>query len=228
MLIIGHRGAAGVRPENTLAGIEHAIECGVDWVEIDVREHREDLIVIHDDSYDRTTNGAGKIHDLTPLQRAALDAGDGERIPTLAEVVTLTTGRCGLNVELKDPGIVERVVALLDQHRALLKPAPCLSSFEQENLREIAKIGPDYPVGILGKDVAIIDNLIGELDAYSVNYSKTQVTSLRVEQAHQRGLRVFVYTVNDEQAYRRCEHLGVDGIFTDYPQAAINFFSRSG
>ena len=111
MLIIGHRGACGLEPENTLRSVQRAMDLGVDMVEIDIYEHEGRLIVMHDETLDRTTNGVGKYSDYSLDHLRKLDAGKGERIPYLEEVIELTRDKVGLNIEIKGRG----VVPLLDQ-----------------------------------------------------------------------------------------------------------------
>ena len=117
MIIMGHRGAAALEPENTLLSIERAIDIGVDAVEIDVRLTKEgELVVIHDSSVDRTTSGSGLVRDYELKALKKLDAGKGERIPTLQEVIELVGQRATLVVELKEAGTEEKVVSLIDKN----------------------------------------------------------------------------------------------------------------
>ena len=113
MLMIGHRGAMGCAPENTLLSIHKAIELGADWVEIDVHCVADKLLVIHDETVDRTTNGRGKLIDYSFEELRALDAGLGQRIPTLQEVLEVTVGKVGLNIELKGLGTGKVLTSLL-------------------------------------------------------------------------------------------------------------------
>ena len=113
--VIGHRGAAGLEPENTLRSIGKAIELGVDQVEIDVRLTKDRrLVVIHDPTVGRTTNGQGYVKDFTFEELRRLDAGKGERIPSLEEVLSLTKGKIVLQIELKEEGTARPVVRLIE------------------------------------------------------------------------------------------------------------------
>lgn len=113
VLSIGHRGAAGHAPENTLLSIQQAIELGADWVEIDVHSVGNNLLVIHDDRLERTTNGRGKLRKRDIETLRALDAGEGEKIPFLSEVLKTVQNRVGLNIELKGKGTAEPVHRLI-------------------------------------------------------------------------------------------------------------------
>ena len=111
MFCIGHRGARGHAPENTLASVRKAIELGADWIEVDVYGVDGELVVFHDDRLERTTNGEGLLMGQSFDYLRSLDAGDGELIPTLAEVFDVAADRVGINVELKGPGTAEPVAA---------------------------------------------------------------------------------------------------------------------
>jgi len=115
MLRIGHRGAAGHAPENTLLSIQKAIEIGVDIVEVDVRRTRDgELVLLHDQRVNRTTNGRGHIGDLSFEEARRLDAGSGQAIPSLREALELVRGSVQLMIELKEPGIVPEVMNLIE------------------------------------------------------------------------------------------------------------------
>ena len=117
MILTGHRGAAELEPENTRLSIQKAIDLGVDQVEIDVHLTRDQhLVVIHDATVDRTTNGQGAVADFTLEEVKRLDAGKGERIPTLQEVIDLVRGKVVLQIELKGPDTAEPVVRTVEQN----------------------------------------------------------------------------------------------------------------
>ena len=99
MEIIGHRGSAGTAPENTLLGLETALAAGVPWLEIDVRWAADELFVIHDATVDRTTDGSGSIYEMSASAIGKLDAGAGQQIPNLAQVLALVAGKAALNVD---------------------------------------------------------------------------------------------------------------------------------
>ena len=146
MLKIGHRGAMGYAPENTLKSFDLAIQMGAPMIEIDVTQCASgEAVVIHDDRVDRTTNGEGYVSDLSLAELKKLDAGDGEQIPTLKETLDALRGKCHLNVELKSERVVEEVVkVLLMELQAGNWDASTLmiSSFDHHALRKFQKLMP--------------------------------------------------------------------------------------
>ena len=222
IITIGHRGAKGYEPENTISSFEEAIRLGCDYVELDVHLGDEELFVIHDSSVDRTTNGSGKISELTREEIESLDAGDGQKIPTLSEVLAFIDGRCGVNIELKGLGTGEPVNDLLN---GLLKrsrpPSPILvSSFDH---RELAAINKKFPRGILFDKIP--DNwieLARNCSAWSVNLAYKTVSLDIIQKAHLQGFRVLVYTVNNPIQMKKLVSLGVDGMFSDFPDRLLD------
>jgi glycerophosphoryl diester phosphodiesterase len=228
MLIIGHRGAAGTHPENTLVSIEAAIAAAADWVEIDIRRVDGELIVFHDEQLERTTNGCGSVYDMSLGQLRQLDAGDGERIPLLTEVLDRIAARCGLNIEIKQADIAPELAVLLNH---VLREHPAwrgkimVSSFLRQPLQEFATLKP------AGVELAALSDheaddaqaLALAIGASALNVSLAELSGAIVTGAHACGLRLLVYTVNETHDIERCQQLGVDGIFTDYPARAIAF-----
>lgn len=220
MLVIGHRGARGHAPENTVASVVRAIELGARHVEVDVHVVEDRLVVIHDDRLERTTDGAGRVADQTFASIRRLDAGGGERVPTLTEVWEAARGRAALNVELKGPRTAEPFVAWATACGA--RPEDVLvSAFDAGQLRLVRVAGIGLRLGTLFASHAPgrIEEAVA-LDAYSVHPAWTNVSAEWVDAAHAAGLKVFAYTVNETADMRRAAALGVDGIFTDYPDRA--------
>lgn len=216
-ICIGHRGASGHAPENTLKSFKLAIEMGCPWIELDVYVVEGELIVIHDDVVDRTTDGTGSVMALSLDYLRTLDAGDNEQIPTLREVIELVDHRAGINIELKGPNTALPVCTLLDELCALEWHASefLLSSF---NHRELALGDEIYRRGALfRKEIDDYFERTQRLGAYSINLSSKIVTQSVVEQAHKEGLKVFVYTVNQKEDMEKLKQMGVDGVFTNYP-----------
>ena len=221
-LCIGHRGARGHVPENTLASFEYAISLGCDWIELDVYAHEGELIVIHDDDLDRTTNGSGPHSNLSFDALRALDAGNGEQIPTLNEVINLVDRRCGINVELKGTATAEPVSALL---RSCCEAGWSPESFLVSSFRhqELQQADPLFRRGALfGRILPDLWERAERLDAWSVNFDLKDVTSALVDEAHSRGYQVLVYTVNEVSDIKRMLSLGVDGLFCDYPDRMLS------
>ena len=228
MLIIGHRGAAGTHPENTLLSIDAAIAAGADWIEIDIRRVDGELIVLHDERLERTTNGSGSVYDLPLGRLRQLDAGNSERIPLLREVLARIAARCGLNIEIKQPDIATELAALL---RDVLRALPAwrgkimVSSFLREPMQEFAMLKPDgVELAALSDNTSVAAREFAlAIGATALNVSHAELTASVVTMAHERGLRLLVYTVNETRDIARCRRLNVDGIFTDYPARAIAF-----
>ena len=222
LICIGHRGAMGYKPENTLASFQQALDMGCTWLELDVYAIGDRLVVIHDDTLERTTNGRGRVMDKTFDELRALDAGDGQQIPTLDEVIELVDRRAVINVELKGAGTAEPVSRLLDAYceKGWSSDDFLLSSFKHS---ELALGDPRYRRGALfsrrsrGNPVAVAR----ELDAWSINLDLAMVNEGIVSEAHEAGFKVLVYTVNEPDDITRMRSLGVDGLFTNYPDRVL-------
>jgi len=223
---IAHRGASGQEPENTLRAFARALELGATWIECDVHHLHDRLVVIHDDTVDRTTDGEGSLsaHSLGELR--ALDAGNGERIPYLDEVLELAAGRARLNVELKGDGTVEPTVKLLQDAVASGKWRPeqfVLSSFEWPKLQEARRLEPSLPVApLMGKGAGgELLETADRMGAEAIHISRWSARARLIDAAHLRGLDVRVFTVNSAWEYDLLQRLGVDGFFTDFPLRAL-------
>jgi glycerophosphoryl diester phosphodiesterase len=223
---IAHRGAAGDAPENTLRAFERALEQGATFLELDVHLVHDRLLVIHDDTVDRTTDGTGPLaaHSLAELR--ALDAGEGERIPFLEEVLELAAGRARLNIELKGPGTADPTVHLLQAAVAAGTWQPdqvLLSAFDWQQLvrvRELEAALPVAPLAGKGAGGEVLE-AADRLGAEAIHISRWSARQRLVAAAHQRGLAARVFPVNRAWEYDLMVRLGVDGIFTDFPGRAL-------
>jgi glycerophosphoryl diester phosphodiesterase len=225
LMCFAHRGASGHEPENTLAAVKKAIALGTDWIEVDVHVVAGELIVILDELLDRTTNGAGYVRDKSLAYLRSLDAGKGQRIPTLREVFDSVDGRAGINVELKGTKTAGLAVSLIEEYvreRQWNYEQFIVSSFNRRQLRKVRNLNPHIPIGILinrpRRHYAIFAR---RYRAYSVHAQIDIVSARFIARAHERGLKVFVYTVNSPEDIRRLQELGVDGIFTDFPELIV-------
>lgn len=225
MFAIGHRGAAGHEPENTLRSVLRALRLHVDWIEVDVQAVDGELIIFHDDTLDRTTNGSGAIAEQSFTTLRSLDAGAGEKIPTLIEVLDLIGARTGLNIELKGSGIVDAVTAVVSDYQALLpswRGRILLSSFDEPQTRVLAARKGDYQLGILFEgDAEAALARARDFEAFSIHPSMEQVNRELVTEAHAAGIKVLVYTVNEPEDIAAMQALCVDGVFSDYPDRVI-------
>ncbi|MHB8382335.1 MAG: glycerophosphodiester phosphodiesterase [Candidatus Binataceae bacterium] len=214
---MGHRGASNVFPENTLAAFRAACDIGVDLCELDVQLSSDGaVVVIHDDTVDRTTNGRGAVAGLTLAEMKALDAGGGERIPTLEEVFAATAGRCGLNVELKIAGLEPQVAGIMRKCNAA--GTGMVSSFDWDALAAMRALAPEIRIGVLAeKKPERMLEAAERMRAYSVNPRYDLATRDFCAAAHERGFKVLVWTVDVPEAMRMLIDSGVDGIMTNYP-----------
>jgi len=214
-LIIGHRGAAGLEPENTLRSFARAIDLGVDAIELDVYLVDGELVVIHDDTLERTTDGRGAVESRRLVELRKLDAGQGERIPLLEEVLDLVGGRVAVNVELKGSGTARKTAAVLARYPG----TQCLvSSFDHGELATFRATTRGVPVApLFGKNHARMFEIADELNAWSINLSRKIATRAYFSQAHERNRRTLVYTVNDAAEAEQLRGAGATGVFTDFP-----------
>lgn len=220
-LCIGHRGLSGFAPENSLAAITKAIEMGVDAVEIDIYLIDGELVVFHDDNLERMTGLNESIYKCSFEQLRQLNLGQGQPIPTLAEVWYLVAGKVGLNIEIKGCESGLALAAFLSQPN-LKSVDLVVSSFDHAQLTEFKRQMPEIEVAPLFEvwaEEAI--NLASQLDAVSINIDRKTITKQLVEKVHQAGFKLFVYTVNDETEITRLMEWGVDGFFSDQPEKVL-------
>ncbi|MEX2482519.1 MAG: glycerophosphodiester phosphodiesterase family protein [Gammaproteobacteria bacterium] len=222
MLVIGHRGAAGHVDENTVASIRHAVACGVDGIEFDVRLLDGALILLHDATLERTTDGRGSYKDLDLTALRRLRTRQGHPVPLLAEALEVVADLCLVNVEVKEAGIADEVVTALDawyRGRAADQARVLLSSFDRRTTAALAKRRGRMRIGILYDDEpfeAALRRAV-DLEAWSVHLPIAQVEQHRIEAVHALGLAAYVYTVNSVPQMARCHACGVDGVFSDFP-----------
>lgn len=225
MKIIGHRGAMGLKPENTLSSTEKALEIGVDMIEIDVYAlPSSELVVIHDGKVDRTTNGKGYVMDHSFKELRKLDAGDGQQIPTLEEVLEVINGKVPINIELKGAGTADPVAKVIKKYyseKGWKADQFLISSFNHPELQAFKKLMPEINIGglIVGIPVDYAE-FAEKLGAAAINVSDEFIDQKYVDDAHRRGLTMNVFTVNDADDMLRMQKLGVDGIFTNFPDRA--------
>lgn len=224
MEIIAHRGLSGLEPENTLLAIKAALELNVDGIEIDLYEIDGKIIVIHDRILDRTTSGKGQITDHSFKHLRTLDAGKGEKIPTLDEVLTLINGNTIIHLELKSITNTALLFSYLDdaiKNTLFTASHIILSSFNHHILNEIHQKRPEFPIAVLTSCLPIdYAKFAQELNAYAVNVHLNFINQKFVIDAHQRGMKIFVYTVDNKTDIKAMMDLTVDGIFSNFPHQA--------
>ena len=231
MLVIAHRGASGHAPENTLASFRRALDMGAAAVELDVHQTLDhELVVAHDDDLKRCGRDKRRLKTLRWQEAAAIDVGSwfdkrfaAERLPRLEEVCDLLPSHVELHVELKHgsrvyPGIEERVVDLIRKRGASSRTV--VSSFDHEALYMVrsldAKARIGYLLGLTTLKTAWAE--MRDIAAESLNLSVRQALARTVKAARERGYKTLVYTVNTPMDRDRLAKLGVDGIFSNYPE----------
>lgn len=233
--IIAHRGFSGRYPENTLSAIRGAVDAGADLIEIDVQLTKDNrLVVMHDDSVDRTTNGKGKVKELTFDELRKLDAGvkfdaqfAGERIPTLEEALQTVKGKAVLNIELKDveqPGaqtlVVNEVLALLEREN--YGKHVQVMSFDAGLMKELREKAPRVPMALLAisnpMNVKLKQATAMRMDGLNM-YHKAMDRD-EIAAIHRAGLHTHGYTVNKSSSMLKLLLAGADGIITNYPDVA--------
>ena len=223
MIIMGHRGAAALEPENTLLSIRRAVEIGVDAVEIDVRLSKDKTpVVIHDATLDRTTNGTGRVSSHALHEIKELDAGKGETIPTLQEVFDFVDGRVTLVIELKEAN-TERLVVELVEKNELVEDVYVIS-FWHELVRAAKHMNGRLKTGVLlvGCPVDPCVATHASADALVMRYNF--VNRQFVELAHREGLRVFVWNIDEARLLPTYAEMGVDGIGSNDPRVLVEYF----
>jgi glycerophosphoryl diester phosphodiesterase len=247
-MVIAHQGGEGLRPSNTLLAFDNAVALGVDVLEMDVHSTRDGvLVLIHDDTVDRTTDGAGRVNDLTLEQLKQLDAGEywtnddgqtypyrgqGVRIPTLEEVLTAYPQmRFNIEIKQREPSIAESLCELLRRHD--LTERTLVASFHGQAMTEFRAACPEVATSMVEDEIRpfYILNLLflGSLfsppgEAFQVpEYSGERhvLTPRFVRAAQGNGIAVHPWTIDDPADMRRFLDMGVDGIITDRPDVML-------
>ena len=242
--VIGHRGASGLAPENTLVSFKKALEFGVDYVELDVHLTKDDsVIVIHDATVDRTTNGKGKVRDLTLEQLKKLDAGSkfnkdfvGEKLPLLTEVLQAVNGKSKVMIEIKKgddyyPGIEKKVLDIIkSNHGEKWCEMHTFHDKVLENWLVIDKTIPIYKllVGQVGplyyddgfKWGSVVDKWKGK-GVTGISPKENFASSSFIDKIHKAGMITYIWTVNDETAMKELIEKGADGIISNFPDKAL-------
>jgi glycerophosphoryl diester phosphodiesterase len=218
VMTIGHRGAAGHAPENTLAAIETGIALGADFVEVDVRRTADGaLVALHDATVRRTTDGTGRVAALSLREVKALDAGGGERIPTVEEVLKTAAGRVGVMLELKIRGIGGLTVQAV--RKADFPNHVIYASFLHDELAQVRATAPDAVLMVLFDRLprALVTRVV-RCGATHVGLRHDRVSRRLVKAFHQKHVLVWVYTANRRDDIGRALSLGVDGVISDFPE----------
>lgn len=232
--LIAHRGGPAHAPENTLAAFRYAIEIGVDWIEMDVQMTKDGaLVVMHDETVDRTTDGIGRVRDLTLEQIRALDAGDGEQVPTFEEVIALAKeAGVGIMPEGKSahlyPGIEAKMVQTIVEADYVEKTV--IQSFEPRALNTIRTLNPDIEVCPLYGlwDLSLSGPQPGEGNTLCPMAEMVVLYPWMIKQAHAEGRKAFVWfgIIEHPIVMRFILALGADGLMVDDPVTLANVLGR--
>ena len=216
MLRIGHRGARAYEPENTLRSFKKALEIGVNAVELDVRKTKDNqLVVIHDPDVKKTTNGKGLVNELTLKEIKEFSTEKGEKIPTLKEVLDFLGRKAKILIELEETGVEEKVLSIV--HGNGLQKNVIIVSFIEDALRRIRELDKEVETGLIYVKHKDPVKAALELKAsYLVSFYKFTHTA-NVQKAHENGLKVIVWTVNEPEEVAEYAKKGVDGIASDKP-----------
>ncbi|MBU2649087.1 glycerophosphodiester phosphodiesterase [bacterium] len=231
-VLIAHRGDKTRYPENTLAAFEAAVNAGAEMIELDISLSRDrSMVVIHDDTLERTTNGKGPVNERTLSELKKLDAGSwfdkqfaAERIPTLREVLEMVDRRALVNIEIKksafeasapDDAIEKQLVVLLQEME--LTDSVLISSFETRFLERIAALDSALALAAISTETADDSTVksLQELGIYSWHGWYGILTTEIVKQLHDAGFRVFSFTINERVVFKDLMNMEVDGFFTD-------------
>ncbi|NVM34104.1 MAG: glycerophosphodiester phosphodiesterase [Candidatus Lokiarchaeota archaeon] len=235
ILIFAHRGASNLTPENTLKAFKKAIELNADYIEFDVHRSKDgEIVIIHDANTFRTTGHFGLIKNMTLEELKELDCGDGERIPTLRELIKLAKNKIGLNCEVKARGLAEQIVNIINEEEMI--ESTIISSFKHDVLMRIQKLDPRIKLASLEPSrtgwikswlsrkklikVAINNKL------YAINPFFRLVNENFIDKAHNNNLKIFPWTVNSDSAIKKLINNGVDGIITNDVERVRELLNR--
>ena len=225
--VVGHRGAPAQAPENTLLSFQRAIAIGVDWIEFDLRRTRDGvLVVIHDDTVDRTTDGRGKVGELTLNELRQLDAGVGQKIPSLRQVIGLARGRVKMDMEIKEAGIEGDVVDAIRDSGIMEQ---CMvSSFIRDSIKKVKELDPRIETAAImdkmPRDVeGCLDSLFNDVNTRTIMVSKKIALEPFVGEARRLGLRVGIWNADTPAEIERYAAMDPRYLCSNYPERLVEF-----
>jgi len=219
--IIGHRGAKSVAPENTLKSFKKAIELGADFIEFDMHLSKDgEIVIMHDEDVFAITGKKGLIKNMSLVELKNLDCGEGEKIPTLLEVIEIAKGKIGLQCEIKAKNLTEQMVNLLRTHSLI--NSSLISSFIFTELVQLKKIEPNLKIGLLVSELSksfkeMKNHVLKAINEkfYSIHPFYKAINKELIEFAHKNNLKVIAWTVDSKVAMKKLIEIGVDGIITN-------------
>lgn len=230
LTIVGHRGVAGQYPENTLVSIQAAIDMGLEWIEVDIQPTQDQqLVVCHDHTIDRCSNGHGRVDSYSLAQLQRFDFGawfspqfNFQPILTLEQLLRLIQPlNIGLNIEIKvdthnDEPVVHELKRQLEQF-ALPADRILISSFNHQTLREVHRANLGYPIAVLSEKLSNLDwQLLEEIQAVACNLNARTTNKQQIAKLQQAGYQVWCFTVNNPNQLKHLQN--VNAIFSDFPQ----------
>jgi glycerophosphoryl diester phosphodiesterase len=225
--VVGHRGAPKDAPENTLLSFKRAIDIGVDWIEFDLRESADGvLVVIHDETVDRTTDGKGKVLEMAFEELERLDAGNGQRIPSLWQVIDLARGRVKMDMEIKEKGIEEGVVDTIKSNGIVDQ---CMvSSFMPDSIKKVKEMDPEImTAAIMDKmpeDVEkFLDALLEDARADAIMLSKKIATVPFIGQIERQGFKVGIWNADTLDEIEKYSAMDPHYLCSNYPSRLVEF-----
>jgi glycerophosphoryl diester phosphodiesterase len=225
ILLIAHRGANKLAPENTLKAFQKAIELKADYIEFDIHKSKDnEIVIMHDRNTFATTGHKGLIKRMTLRELKALDCGEGEEIPTLRELIDIAKEKIGLQIEVKAKGMTEQLVSILRDQSNLIETS-LISSFQHDELLKIQRIEPNLKLAALEPIITgwtknweyqsgIIDNVMKN-KYYAIHPRYQLINQEFINYCRRNNIKVNVWTVNSKAAMKKFIRMGVDGIITD-------------
>jgi glycerophosphoryl diester phosphodiesterase len=222
MLKIGHRGARGYEPENTLISFEKALKLGVDQIELDIHLSADGVImVIHDDNIDRTTNSTGLVSSYTCSQLQEFELDKKQFIPTLEEALNIIDKKCAVNIEIKSSDVTAELVILIERFITQKQWAYnhfLVSSFEWNNLERMYNLNANIPIAVLTEtDITLALAFAKKIKAQAINPAFQLLTFANSQEIQEAGFKVYPWTVNEIADIDRMKMYKVDGIISDFP-----------
>ncbi|PXY41638.1 glycerophosphodiester phosphodiesterase [Flavobacterium cheongpyeongense] len=222
MLKIAHRGAKGYESENTLKAFQKALDLKADGIELDVHLSADGhIIVMHDETIDKMTNGKGAINTFTLAELKSFLIANTHQIPTLNEVFELVDTKCFINVELKNADTSKNVVSLIEEYinkKDWNYDHFIISSFDWNALKEVHNLNPNIPIGVLTEeDLDAALAFAESIKAKAIHPDFQLLDKEKVQKIQERGFLVFPWTVNSEDDIKKVKNYKVDGIISDFP-----------
>ena len=214
MQVIAHRGASFFEPENTIRAIEKAIKMDANFVEVDVRMSKDnELVIMHDPDVNRTTNGKGLVKDYTLHELKKFDAGNGETIPTLDEVISCVKDRIGLVIEIKEPGTEVKILEKINENNL---ENVILTSFYHKSIKNAIKMDPSVDAGVIFTCQPVdIKQMASNASANIIFPSYRYIDEDMIKQAKDNGISVYPWTIDDPDIFKKFVKMGADGIVTN-------------